>query len=147
MKKVNRVFVSVVLEEEELSPSYANLGDAGADLKSSEDRVVLPRSTELIPTGVSVAIPKGYVGFITPRSGLAAKHGITILNAPGTIDSGYRGELKVIIHNTGDTPFEINKYDRIGQLVLVPFVHAHFTPVDSLDTTARGEGGFGSTGV
>lgn len=143
---MNNIYIPSILEEEALSPSYANPGDAGADLKASEDKTVLSGQTEIIPTGVSVAIPKGYVGFITPRSGLAAKHGITVLNAPGTIDSGYRGELKVILHNTSAEPFEIKKYERIGQLVIVPFVHAHFTPVESLDDSERGQGGFGSTG-
>lgn len=140
------MYIPSVMTDDKLSPTYANPGDAGADLRSSIDKTVLSGQTDIIPTGVSVAIPKGYVGFITPRSGLAAKHGITVLNAPGTIDSGYRGELKVIIHNTSDEPFEIKKYDRIGQLVLVPFIHAHFTPVDSLDDSERGQGGFGSTG-
>lgn len=140
------MYIPSIISKEELSPSYANPGDAGADLKSSDYNTLFAGETLVVPTGVSVAIPKGYVGFITPRSGLAAKHGITILNAPGTIDSGYRGELKVIMHNTSDTDYTINKYDRIAQLVIVPFVHAHFTPVESLEDTQRGLGGFGSTG-
>lgn len=140
------MYIPSIITEEELSPSYANPGDAGADLKSSTEITLPAGQTLIVPTGVSIAIPKGHVGFITPRSGLAAKHGITILNAPGTIDSGYRGELKVIMHNTSDTDYTINKYDRIAQLVIVPFVHAHFTPVESLDDTQRGLGGFGSTG-
>lgn len=140
------MYIPTVLDSEELIPSYANPGDAGADLKSSISTVIPAGQTLIVPTGVSVAIPKGHVGFITPRSGMAAKHGITVLNAPGTIDSGYRGELKIILHNTSNEDHFINEYDRIGQLVIVPFIHAHFTPVESLDDSVRGEGGFGSTG-
>lgn len=141
------MYVNAIIEDENLAPFYANPGDAGADLKSSIDTVIPAGQTLIVPTGVSVALPKGHVGFITPRSGLAAKNGITVLNAPGTIDSGYRGELKIILHNTSENDHYINKYDRIGQLVIVPFVHAHFTPVDSLDDSERGAGGFGSTGA
>ena len=141
------MYIPSLITEEELAPSYANPGDAGADLKSSISTTVYEGETLVVPTGVSVSIPKGYVGFITPRSGLAAKYGITVLNAPGTIDSGYRGELKVIMHNTSNDDYIINKYDRIAQLVIVPFIHAHFTPVESLDDTERGLGGFGSTGA
>lgn len=141
------MYIPSVVVNEEFLPAYANPGDAGADLKSSVDIVIYEGETEIVPTGVSVAIPKGHVGFITPRSGLAAKHGITVLNAPGTIDSGYRGELKVILHNTSGDDYRIDKGDRIGQLVIVPFIHAHFTPVESLDDSVRGEGGFGSTGA
>lgn len=140
------MYVPSLITEEELTPSYANPGDAGADLKSSVHTTVPAGETVIVPTGVSIALPKNYVGFITPRSGLAAKHGITVLNAPGTIDSGYRGELKVILHNTSDTNYHIERGDRIGQLVVVPFVHVHFLAVESLEDTERGLGGFGSTG-
>lgn len=141
------MYIPAVAENEDFLPAYANPGDAGADLKSSVTTTVYAGQRLTVPTGVSVAIPKGHVGFITPRSGLAARYGITVLNTPGTIDSGYRGELKVILYNTTDTDYWIEEGDRIGQLVIVPFVHAHFTPVESLDDSVRGEGGFGSTGA
>lgn len=129
-------------------PKYANATDAGADLKSSVDMVVPARQRVLVPTGVKIALPEGFAGFVHPRSGLALKHGITVLNAPGTIDADYRGEIKVILINHSDEDFAIKRYDRIAQLVVqrvesVVFDRAYF----GLSGTGRGEGGFGSTGV
>lgn len=129
-------------------PKYANHTDAGADLKSSVDMVVPAREWALVPTGVKIALPEGFAGFVHPRSGLALKHGITVLNAPGTIDADYRGELKVILINHSDEDFLIKQYDRIAQLVVqrvesVVFDRAYY----GLSETGRGEGGFGSTGV
>lgn len=129
-------------------PRYAQPGDAGADLISTETLTLAPGERALVGTGVSIALPEGYGGFVMPRSGLAAKHGITVVNAPGTIDAGYRGEIKVILLNTDRfTPFEITAGDRIAQLVIIPVVRATFLPVDSLPESERGEGGFGSTGI
>ena len=128
-------------------PTYAREGDAGADLKSAEHVVIGSREHKLVKTGVSIALPDGYVGLVHPRSGLALKHGITVLNTPGTIDSGYRGEIGVILYNTGFEPFEVNVGDRIAQLVIQKFETAEFELVDVLNETERGEGGFGSSGV
>lgn len=129
-------------------PRYAQPGDAGADLISTETLTLAPGERALVGTGVSIALPDGYGGFVMPRSGLAAKHGISVVNAPGTIDAGYRGEIKVILLNTDRfTPFEITAGDRIAQLVIIPVVRATFLPVDSLPESERGEGGFGSTGI
>ena len=129
-------------------PAYANPGDAGLDLYSAEDIVINPHERAVIPTGIAVAIPKGYAGFVQPRSGLAAKKGMTIVNTPGLIDSGYRGELKVIAYNTdSQNPIEIKRADRIAQLVIQAVPLVELVEVDELDQTLRGAGGFGSTGV
>jgi dUTP pyrophosphatase len=128
-------------------PKYATDGDAGMDLTASEPAVIFPHSRGIVSTGIAVAIPKGYVGLIHPRSGLAAKSGITVLNTPGTIDSGYRGELKVILLNTSDLKFRIEVGDRIAQLVIQEYVHAEIVEVSKLPASERGEGGFGSTGA
>ena len=131
-----------------LVPSYGTQEAAGADLKSSEDMVVPARSRALVPTGIRIAIRDGFAGFVHPRSGLALKHGITVLNTPGTIDSDYRGELKVILINHSDEDFVISKYDRIAQLIIQRVEYASFTQAwTPLAGTTRGEGGFGSTGV
>ena len=136
-----------MLDSALLPPSYAKIGDAGADLRSSIDLVLAPGERALVPTGVSLALPEGYVGLVHPRSGLAAKHGITIVNAPGTIDSGYRGELKVCLLNTdSQEPFTINRGDRIAQLLIQKYETAHFVLVDELPDSERGSAGFGSTG-
>lgn len=128
-------------------PSYAHPGDAGADLRSTEDVVLEPGRRASVGTGVAVALPEGHVGFVVPRSGLAFKHGITIVNAPGTIDAGYRGEIRVALLNTDpDETYRIAAGDRIAQLVIVPVVRARFTAVDELPDSVRGAGGFGSTG-
>ena len=130
-------------------PKYANADDAGCDLYAIETHVLRSgggRAT--IPTGIAVAIPQGYAGFILPRSGLAAKNGITVLNAPGLIDSGYRDELKVILTNTNRTaPYKVQKGDRIAQLVVQKIDQVQWNIVDSLEETERGLGGLGSSGV
>lgn len=129
------------------APSYAQPGDAGADLRSTIDLVLEPGERRLVPTGVSVALPFGTVGLIHPRSGLAAKHGITVVNAPGTIDAGYRGEISVCLLNTDRAEeFRINRGDRIAQLVIQRIEIADFRIVDELPGSERGAGGFGSTG-
>ena len=129
-------------------PKYAKEGDAGADLVSNENITLPPRGGRaLISTGIAIAIPEGYAGFVQPRSGLAFKHGVTCLNTPGLIDSGYRGELKVLLINTDpDTPFEVVKGERIAQLVIQKVESVVFNEVDQLDDSDRGSGGFGSTG-
>lgn len=127
---------------------YAHPGDAGIDLRSDDDYTVWTCSRQLVGTGLSIALPEGYAAFVMPRSGLAVKHGITVLNSPGVIDSGYRGEIMVPLYNTDQyTPFEIHKGDRIAQLVIMPVIHAELNRVDSLDSTERGANGFGSTGM
>lgn len=132
-------------------PSYAHPGDAGLDLRAREDVVIPPGGGRaLVPTGVAVAIPEGHAGFVQPRSGLALKHGVTCLNTPGLIDSGYRGELKVLLVNTDPAePFAVARGERIAQLVVQRVEHAVLREVadfDHLDETTRGEGGFGHTG-
>ncbi|MET0588279.1 MAG: dUTP diphosphatase [Novosphingobium sp.] len=127
-------------------PAYATDGAAGMDVLSAEDVTLKPGARHAVATGLSVAIPHGFEIQVRPRSGLALKHGISIPNTPGTIDSDYRGELKVIVINHGVDVFDIRRGDRIAQLVLAPVTRAAWLPVDELDETARGEGGFGSTG-
>lgn len=128
-------------------PSYATAGAAGMDVVAAEDVILPPGGRHAVATGFAVAIPEGYEIQARPRSGLALKHGITLPNTPGTIDSDYRGELKVILINLGASDFAIRRGDRIAQLVLAPVQLAAFVEVDALDETLRGEGGFGSTGV
>ena len=129
-------------------PEVAHPGDAGADLRSAEDCVLAPGERKVIGTGVSIALPDGYVAFVVPRSGLAAKHGITVVNSPGTVDAGYRGEIKVTLLNTDlSEPFSISAGDRIAQMIVMPFARARFIEVDRLPESERGEGGFGSSGV
>ena len=129
-------------------PAYAYVGDAGLDLRSAEDAVLAPFERKLVSTGIAIGLPEGYAGFVLPRSGLAAKHGISIVNAPGLIDSGYRGEIKVILINLDPSvEFAIEKGDRIAQLVIMPVPPVNLEEVDELDETARGAGGFGSSGV
>ncbi len=126
---------------------YAHPGDAGADLVSIESVRLEPGARALVGTGVRIALPEGYVAFVVPRSGLAAKHGITVVNAPGTVDAGYRGEIKVSLLNTDATEaYDIAVGDRIAQLIVMPVPRARFLPVDALPDSTRGEGGFGSTG-
>jgi dUTP pyrophosphatase len=128
-------------------PAYAHPGDAGADLVAAEAVRLEPGRRALVATGVRIALPDGYVGFVVPRSGLAAKHGITIVNAPGTVDAGYRGEIKVCLLNTDvDEAYEIAVGDRIAQLIVMPVPQARFIAVDELPESVRGDGGFGSTG-
>ncbi|MCB2060932.1 MAG: dUTP diphosphatase [Novosphingobium sp.] len=127
-------------------PAYATDGAAGMDVLAAEEVSVAPGARHAVATGIAVAIPPGFEIQVRPRSGLALKHGITVPNTPGTIDSDYRGEVKVIVINHGSEAFEIRRGDRIAQLVLAPVTRASWLPVDELDETARGEGGFGSTG-
>ncbi|WP_309752448.1 dUTP diphosphatase [Novosphingobium sp.] len=127
-------------------PAYATPGAAGMDVVSAEDVTLAPGARHAVATGLAMAIPHGFELQVRPRSGLALKHGITVPNTPGTIDSDYRGELKVILINHGTAPFEIRRGDRVAQLVLAPVTRAAWLAVDELDETARGEGGFGSTG-
>ncbi|SDL74741.1 dUTP diphosphatase [Tessaracoccus oleiagri] len=130
-----------------IPPVYAHPGDAGADLLAAEAVTLQPGERRLVGTGVRVALPENTVGLVTPRSGLAARAGLSIVNAPGVVDSGYRGEIKVaLINHDPRAPIEIREGDRIAQFVVVPFVTATFVQVDSLDATTRGSGGYGSTG-
>ncbi len=127
-------------------PRYATEGAAGMDVLAAEDVTLAPGARNAVATGLSLAIPEGYEIQVRPRSGLALKHGISVPNTPGTIDSDYRGELKIILINHGAEPFAIARGDRIAQLVLAPVVRAAWHEVADLDDTARGNGGFGSTG-
>jgi len=134
--------------KEVITPKYKTNGSSGVDLSAFLDKkvVIKPNSSELIPTGLQVAIPEELEIQIRPRSGLAAKESIGVLNSPGTIDSDYRGELKIILFNHGNKDFIINNGDRIAQMILVPILKMEFEEVDSLPDTIRGQGGFGSTG-
>ncbi len=127
-------------------PRYATGGAAGMDILSAEDIVLEPGMRHAVATGLSVAIPDGYEIQVRPRSGLALKHGVSVPNTPGTIDSDYRGELKIIMINHGSEAFAIHRGDRVAQLVLAPVTRASWVEVEELDETQRGEGGFGSTG-
>jgi dUTP pyrophosphatase len=136
-----------LLDEGLPMPRYQHEGDAGLDLPSRVDFVLEPGERAMIPTGIAVAIPQGYAGFVLPRSGLAARHGIALVNSPGLVDSGYRGEMAIIMINTDKhQPFQIKRGDRIAQLVIQKVVEATTIKVSELDSTSRGEGGFGSTG-
>ena len=139
--------VEVLINAQNL-PSYSHPGDAGADLSSSEALSLAPGERATVGTGVSIALPAGFVAFVVPRSGLAAKHGITVVNSPGTVDAGYRGEIKVTLLNTDPSmPFDIAVGDRIAQIIVMPVTQARFIPVEKLPLSERGESGFGSTGV
>ena len=128
-------------------PSYAHPGDAGADLTIAEDIELGPGERALVRTGLAIALPDGYAAFVHPRSGLAARHGVTLVNAPGTVDAGYRGEIKVTLLNTDrDRPVSFSRGDRIAQLVIQRVERAVFREVAALPESIRGEGGFGSTG-
>jgi dUTP diphosphatase len=129
-------------------PSYATEGSAGVDLRAAipEELLLKPGERWLVPTGIAIALPMGYEAQVRPRSGLAAEHGIGILNAPGTIDSDYRGEIKVILMNYSQESFLIRRGERIAQLVVAPYVRMGWTETESLDETSRGSGGFGHTG-
>ena len=130
-----------------LVPEYSHPGDAGADLHAAEAVQLAPGARATVGTGVSLALPDGYVGFVVPRSGLAARHGITIVNSPGTVDAGYRGEIRVTLLNTDSTQeYSIAIGDRIAQLIVQPVTRARFVPVEHLPGSERGESGFGSTG-
>ena len=128
-------------------PAYAHPGDAGADLVSTDDIVLAPGERATVGTGAAIALPDGFVAFVVPRSGLAAKHGITIVNSPGTVDAGYRGEIRVTLLNTdARESYAISAGDRVAQLIVMPVSRARFIPVERLPGSDRGEGGFGSTG-
>jgi dUTP pyrophosphatase len=128
-------------------PSYAHPGDAGADLVSTVDVGLQPGERRLVPTGIAIALPEGYVALVHPRSGLAADHGVSIVNAPGTVDAGYRGEISVLLVNLDRrTPVHISRGDRIAQLVVQRVEHGRFREVDTLPGSSRGAGGYGSTG-
>ena len=136
-----------LLDEDLPLPRYQHAGDAALDLPSRVDYVLEPGERAMIPTGIAVAIPQGYAGFVLPRSGLAARHGIALVNSPGLVDSGYRGEMAIIIINTDkQQAFKIKRGDRIAQLVIQKVVEATTVRVSELDDTSRGAGGFGSTG-
>ena len=127
-------------------PSYATSGAAGMDVVAAESLTLAPGARHAVATGFAIAIPEGFEVQVRPRSGLALKHGITCLNTPGTIDSDYRGEIKVILANLGQEPFSVVRGERIAQLVPAPVLRARLAEVDSLEATERGSGGFGSTG-
>tara|TARA_R110002072_G_scaffold106760_17_gene233086 strand:- start:6977 stop:7483 length:507 start_codon:yes stop_codon:yes gene_type:complete len=129
-------------------PSYATRQSAGLDLPAAVDGplVIAPGQSVMVPTGLAIALPDGTEAQVRPRSGLAAKHGVTVLNAPGTIDADYRGEIKVLLINHSPTPFTVNRGERIAQLVIAPYLQARWREQEALDDSGRGEGGFGSTG-
>lgn len=128
-------------------PSYAHASDAGMDVRSVEDVTVPAKGRVLVHTGLVMLLPPMYEAQVRPRSGLALKHGITVLNTPGTIDSGYRGEVCVILANFGDSDFQVKKGDKVAQIVVAPVVQAEIEAASEIDETDRGAGGFGSTGV
>ena len=137
-----------ILSRDAQIPHMAYNGDAGVDLRSVEQIVLKPQEHAMVATGLAIALPEGYAGFVLPRSGLAAKHGISIVNAPGLIDSNYRGELKVILLNTDpDNSFTIEIGDRIAQLIVMPVPTINFEQVEELTESQRGESGFGSSGI
>ena len=146
---MNKIEVKLVAQKGAVVPSYKTEGAAGADVCAflSEPVTIAPGSFAMIPTGLFFEIPQGYEIQVRPRSGLAAKNGITVLNTPGTIDSDYRGELKIILINLGSSAFVVNNGERIAQIIVSPVTVADFKLTDSLSDTARGEKGFGSTGV
>ncbi len=130
-------------------PQYATPQSAGLDLQAAveADVAIAPGERALVPTGIAIALPEGFEAQVRPRSGLAARHGVTVLNSPGTIDADYRGEIKVIIANTSNTTFQVERGMRVAQLVVAPVVQADWVAVDTLPDTDRGDGGFGSTGI
>lgn len=146
---MTNINIKVVAKEGAKLPLYKTSGAAGADICALLEKpfVIESGKSAMIPTGLFFEIPEGYEVQIRPRSGLAAKNGVTVLNTPGTIDSDYRGEINVILINLGDKPFTVNNGDRIAQMLVAPVIQAEFSVVTSLDETERGAGGFGSTGV
>lgn len=135
------------LSPDAVLPGYAHPGDAGMDLCSAQSLTIPPGGRALVHTGLAMALPAGYEAQVRPRSGLALKRGISVLNTPGTVDEGYRGEIGVILVNLGDADFTVSKGDRIAQMVVAPVTRAQVVEVEELGDTDRGEGGFGSTGV
>lgn len=142
------VGVRCLVQDGAILPEYATDGSAGADIRAfiTEPLVIMPGERSLIKTGITVEIPHGYEIQVRPRSGLALKHGITVMNTPGTIDSDYRGEVGIVLYNSGNEPFTVENGDRIAQLVLAEVPRALFTQTDSLSSTDRSDGGYGSTG-
>ena len=134
------------INPEAILPAYAHPGDAGLDVRSVEDLTIQPGARALVKTGLVMELPPDFEAQVRPRSGLALKHGVTVLNSPGTIDAGYRGEVGVILINHGESPFEIRNGDRIAQIVIASVVRADIVEVDSVESSERGAGGFGSTG-
>ena len=128
-------------------PAYARPDDAGLDLCAAEPVTLAPGARALVPTGIALAIPPGFAGFVLPRSGLALRHGVTVLNTPGLVDAGYRGEIKVLLVNHGDAPVSLSRGERVAQLVVQRVERVALAPVAELPESARGAGGFGSTGV
>ena len=144
---MTRVEIKRLPNNEDLPlPAYETAGAAGMDLRAAEGVTLKPGARHLVPTGLSIALPQGFEAQVRPRSGLAVKHGVTVLNSPGTIDSDYRGEVKVPLINHGRDDFIIARGDRIAQMVIAPVVQISWTEVSALDETARGTGGFGSSG-
>jgi dUTP pyrophosphatase len=137
----------VVMDHAPGPPSYATPDAAGMDLRAAEDVHLLPGARALVPTGLALALPSGFEAQVRPRSGLAYKHGVTVLNAPGTIDADYRGEVKILLVNLGQDEVRFTRGERIAQLVVAPVTRVRLVPVCSLDATERGEGGFGSSGT
>ena len=135
------------LDDGLLVPAHAHPGDAGVDLAARTEVTLEPGARAAVPTGIAVAIPDGYAGLIVPRSGLAARHGISVVNGPGLIDSGYRGEIHAVLINLGDEPFHAERGDRIAQLVVIPVAAVEYTVVEELPESARGTDGFGSSGT
>ena len=134
------------LDSELPTPGHAHPGDGGVDLYARENVRLEPEAWTMVPTGIAVAIPVGYAGLVVPRSGLAARRGVGVVNGPGLVDAGYRGEINVILINHGSDPLELERGERIAQLVVVPVVEQEFVEVDELPESERGAGGFGSTG-
>ena len=128
-------------------PAYARPDDAGLDLYAAEAVTLAPGARALVPTGIALAIPPGFAGFVLPRSGLALRHGVTLLNTPGLVDAGYRGEVKVLLVNHGDAPVSLSRGDRVAQLVVQRVERIALAPIAELPESARGAGGFGSTGI
>ncbi|CAN5574483.1 dUTP diphosphatase [soil metagenome] len=143
---MSEITLPITVSEDGTLPAYKTLGSAGMDLSCSEDFTISPMERVLVGTGIRIAIPAGFEAQVRPRSGLAINHGISMVNTPGTIDSDYRGEIKVILINLGEADVAFAKGERIAQLVICPVVRANLLPVEDLDGTTRGEGGFGSTG-
>ena len=148
-RQLEKVNIPVMVADEKLLPFYATELSAGCDLRySGDDTITLnPMQRFLVPTGLRISLPPGFEAQIRPRSGLAIKHGVTVLNSPGTIDADYRGEICVILVNLSDRPFEINPLERIAQMVIARHEQGNFVVVPELDETTRGEGGFGHTGI
>ena len=136
-----------LLTPEAQVPRYAHPDDSGMDLTSTEDMSIAPGARALVPTGLAIELPPGTEAQLRPRSGLALRHGITVLNSPATIDEGYRGEIKIILANFGDTEFQITKGMRVAQMVICPVLRPEITVVDSFTETCRSTSGFGSTGI